>query len=587
MNNRKAILSFALAAISMAAMAQDIPAFPGAEGHGRYVTGGRGTTDGKTKVYHVTTLANSGTGSLRWALTQPGPRTIVFDVGGIIELASDLSIPANTTIAGQTAPYPGITLRYYTVQPNGNNIIIRFIRVRRGQEKDVNDGADAIWTRQKTGIILDHCSFSWSIDEVASFYDNNNFTMQWCSLGESLVNAGHDKGAHGYGGIWGGKLASFHHNLITHVYNRAPRFCGARYQWGGYTQNKLYSQYQWKNYIQAENVDYRNSVVYNSGNGCYGGPGGGQINFVGNYYKTGPAKATSTFTTVTVGASGNSTPAALYGMTSRYYLTENILAKQDNSYDTNKTGNNWNAVGYDSGTKTLNGDRYSIDANHMNGDEVEYTAFDGVDYVRIRMDAPCPTGEVTTHTAAKAYEKVLDYVGASLYRDAVDARHAEEVRNGTATYTGSVTKKKGWIDLVSDQGEYVLESTTRPAGFDADNDGLPDEWEQLNGGDLDPNEKTVDPQGHYSNIEVYLSGLVENIMKAGNADGNSNYEEYYPQSNMGSLVGIGKVFTNDAPVSATYYTTDGIQTDVNKSKGVLIRVEKLANGQTRTSKVIR
>ena len=158
-------------------------------------------------------------------------KTIVFDVGGVIALKSNLKIGANTTIAGQTAPYPGITLRYFTVAPDANNIIVRFIRVRRGQEKDVNDGADAIWTRHYTGQIYDHCSFSWSIDEVASFYDNNNFTMQWCTVAESLNEAGHGKGAHGYGGIWGGKLASFHHNLIAHVNNRSPRFNGARYNW--------------------------------------------------------------------------------------------------------------------------------------------------------------------------------------------------------------------------------------------------------------------------------------------------------------------------------------------------------------------
>ena len=250
---KKSLLTLAITFIASFTMAQ-APAFPGAEGHGRYVTGGR-ASDGSTKVYHVTTLEDNTSGniqgSLRWALKQSGPRTIVFDVGGIIELKSDLSISANTTIAGQTAPYPGITLRYYTVTNIGDNVIIRFIRSRRGEEKDVNDGADAIWQRNKTGIILDHCSFSWSIDEVASFYDNNNFTMQWCALGESLNNPGHSKGAHGYGGIWGGKLASFHHNMIAHVSNRSPRFCGARYGWTGYTNNKQYSQYQLKNYVQA------------------------------------------------------------------------------------------------------------------------------------------------------------------------------------------------------------------------------------------------------------------------------------------------------------------------------------------------
>ena len=183
------ILSIALFGVT-AAQAQ-APAFPGAEGHGRYVTGGRGG-----KVIHVTNLNDSGTGSLRAAVSGSAKKIIVFDVGGVIALKSNLSIGANTTIAGQTAPTPGITLRYYTVRPDANNVIIRFIRIRRGEEKDVDDGADAIWTRERTGMILDHCSFSWSIDEIASFYDMNNYTMQWCTLGESLNDAGHGKGAH-------------------------------------------------------------------------------------------------------------------------------------------------------------------------------------------------------------------------------------------------------------------------------------------------------------------------------------------------------------------------------------------------------
>ena len=266
---KKLILSFIICHLSFSGVAaQTVPAFPGAEGHGRYVTGGRGGV-----VRHVTNLSDDGkTGSFRWAVNGSEKKVVVFDVGGVIALTKDLTIGANTTVLGQTAPAPGITLRYYTVQPS-ENCIIRFIRSRRGEEKDVNDGADAIWQRNKTGIMIDHCSFSWSIDEVASFYDNNNFTMQWCTIGESLNNAGHDKGAHGYGGIWGGKLASFHHNLICHVNNRSPRFNGARYEWKGYTSNKLYSLYQWGNEVQAENVDFRNCVIYNCGNGCYGGPG--------------------------------------------------------------------------------------------------------------------------------------------------------------------------------------------------------------------------------------------------------------------------------------------------------------------------
>ena len=600
---RKAIATMAMATISMAATAQ-APAFPGAEGHGRYVTGGR-ASNGTTKVYHVTNLSDDGNqqGSLRWALKQSGPRTIVFDVGGVIALNSDLSIPANTTIAGQTAPSPGITLRYYTVQPNGNNIIIRFIRSRRGQEKDINDGADAIWTRNKTGIIIDHCSFSWSIDEVASFYDNNNFTMQWCTIAESLVHPGHSKGAHGYGGIWGGKLASFHHNLIAHVANRSPRFCGARYQWSGYTSNKLYSQYQWQNYVQAENVDLRNCLIYNCGNGCYGGPGGGQVNMVNNYFKTGPAANTTRLTTVTVGASGNSTPQALYGTTSRYYLDGNLVIDKNNNPIANITNNNWNGVTYDSGTKTLDGDHYSKDANHLNGDGVAYTAFDGVDYVRIRMDAPCPTGDVTTHSAEGAYNKVMAFAGASLFRDEVDTRYMEETSNGNCTYKGSATSyvegsttktctpTSGRIDLVSDVNGYTeanFPTSSRPEGFDTDQDGIPDAWETANG--LNPNDAsdanlfTLDTaKGWYSNLEVYLSSLVEDIMKQGNADAQSTFEEYYP-STATAINTVGEDSTY--PVSTMYYTLAGQRVNGNAS-GVVIQKQRMANGQTRTTKHIR
>ena len=518
---KQLLLSFALAATSSVAMAQ-APAFPGAEGHGRYTTGGRGG-----KIVHVTNLNDSGTGSFRQAVSGSDKKIVVFDVGGVIALTKDLTIGANTTVLGQTAPAPGITLRYYTIQPS-SNCVIRFIRSRRGQEKDVNDGADAIWNRHLTGVMIDHCSFSWSIDEVASFYDNNNFTMQWSTIAESLVNPGHSKGAHGYGGIWGGKLASFHHNLIAHVANRSPRFNGARYDWTGYTGNKLYGQYNWANAVQAENVDFRNCVVYNCGNGCYGGPGGGQINMVGNYYKTGPAGSTTQLTTVSVGSSGNASGYPIYWtMTSRYYLSGNRINNNANA--------GWSNVSYDGGTQTVNGKHYSPDPNHYYGDNVEYTTISGQDYVCIQLDEEAPKGEVTTHTADQAYEKVLTYAGSSLTQDEVDARYFSEARNGTATYTGSVTGQKGRIDLVSDVKGYTeanFGTGSRAAGFDTDKDGIPDAWETVNG--LNPNNAgdallySLDPKKYYTNIEVYANSLVQDIMLAGNDDATESVEEYYP-----------------------------------------------------------
>lgn len=600
---KKSLSIIAASLISISTMAQ-APAFPGAEGHGRFVTGGRGG-----KNVHVTNLNDSGTGSFREAV-KSGNKIIVFDVAGVIALKSDLKIADNITILGQTAPSPGITLRYYTVQPGSNNII-RFIRIRRGQEKNINDGADATWQRNKTGIIFDHCSFSWSIDEVASFYDNNNFTMQWCTVAESLTNPGHSKGAHGYGGIWGGKLASFHHNFIGHVMNRGPRFNGARYGWTGYTSNKEYDTYQWKNTVQAENVDFRNCVMYNAQGTCYGGPGGGQINIVNNYYKAGPShslKGTTLnglkvdvstgkergsqdrITLVTLSNSGNSDKnhPELYDMTSRYYINGNTTETTKGSKTANK---DWKGVSYDKGVPSLNGEYYSPDAKNFYGDAVAHTTISGKSCVKIKMDEPAPTGIVTTHSAADAFEKVLAYVGASLYRDEIDARYMEEAKTGTATYKGSITNSPGIIDKVADVKGYTetnFGTGSRPAGFDTDKDGIPDEWEKANG--LNPNDTSdaltysLDKKGYYTNIEVYANSLVENIMKSENADALNAVDEYYPAS---ISTGISQAVVDKGEVaSITYYALNGSRLNA-PAKGICIRKITYSNGKTVTDKVIK
>ena len=591
---KKILFTILTAALAVTASAQEqIPAFPGAEGHARYITGGRGG-----EVRHVTNLNDSGEGSLREALKGDKPKTIVFDVSGYIDLKSQLDITSNTTIAGQTAPEPGVTLRYYTVYfGKCDNVIVRYIRFRRSQVKDVNDGADATWGRKRNQIMLDHCSFSWSIDEVASFYDNNNFTMQWCYIAESLTNPGHSKGAHGYGGIWGGKLASFHHNLIAHVTNRAPRFNGARYQWDGYKDNMYFDQYQWENYVQAENVDFRNCVMYNcqSGSACYGGPGGGQINIVNNYYKAGPSnEKAKTVTKVTVGSKDNSTPEVLYGMTSRYYINGNyVSAAGDKAADYD-----WKGVDYDGGTVLIDGERYSKDPNHMNGSNVAYAEKDGVDYVKIKLDEPCPAGDVTTHDAETAFSKVLAFGGASLYRDLVDSRYVTEVGTGIATYTGPVTKKLGQLDFINDpEGEQdetlpsypELESKNRLLGYDTDGDGMPDEWEGANGLDphdgSDANTYTVDSKGWYTNLEVYINSLVEDIMIGGNSDADQTVDEYFPKCEK-PVVGIVPHGVSSAILSTDYYSLEGQRLDTPQ-KGVMIRVEHLNNGQHIATKVIK
>lgn len=548
-------------------------------------------------VKHVTNLNDSGPGSLRTAVSGSAKKIVVFDVSGVIALKSDLKIGANTTIAGQTAPYPGITLRYRTVRPDADNVIVRFIRVRRGQEKDVNDGADAIWTRENDGMIFDHCSFSWSIDEVASFYDNNNFTMQWCTAAESLNNAGHGKGAHGYGGIWGGKLASFHHNMIAHVTNRVPRFNGARYEWDGYKSNAMYDEYKWANPVQAENVDFRNCVMYNWGNsnGCYGGPGGGQINIVNNYYKGGPATPDSKaqrVTEISVASSGNSSGHPdIYGMTSRYYINGNTTETNSGTITENR---DWNGVNYDSGVFTIDGEKWSLDTLNLYGDEVEHKAnTDGEMCVRIKMDQPAPEGQVTTHSAATAFDKVMSYCGASLYRDDVDSRYMEEARTGTATYKGSVTNESGLIDIVADVNGYTEDnfpSETRPEGFDTDQDGMPDEWETANG--LDPNNPddanlyTLDTEkGWYTNVEVYINSLVEHIIKAQNADAITAVDEYYPACV--PVTGIDNAPTVSSEIVKIEYFTLGGAKVSEPVKGINIRKVTYSDGKTVADKVIK
>lgn len=513
------------------------PAFPGAEGSGRYAQGGRGT-DGTTNVYHVTSLKDDKNveGTLRWALAQTGPRTIVFDVSGYIDLASDLKIPSNTTIAGQTAPAPGITLRYYTVNTSdAENVIIRYMRFRRSQVKDVNDGADAAWGRHGNNIILDHCSFSWSIDEVASFYDNRDFTMQWCVVAEGLCNSGHTKGGHSYGGIWGGKNATFHHNMITNVHNRAPRLCGARFNWDGY-DTEAYG-----NSVQAERVDVRNNLYYNwgNGNGAYGGMGG-YHNLVNNYYKAGPGtKNTSRVFQGSANSSGDSNGVLPDGLPGRFYIYGNYVTAQSAIYD-------WSGFKQDSGTG-------------VNTSALTYTDSQGLygaagATVSIKLDGEVDMADVTTHTAANAYDKILLYGGASLYKDAVDERFMTDAKNGTTSYQMTETTDgegnavteftKGIVDKINDPAAAavaeqpsfpMLAVVERPTNWDTDRDGMPDAWEDANGLDknnaADGNLYTLDSEKTwYTNLEVYLNSIVEDITKAQTSGAEIEIEdEYYPE----------------------------------------------------------
>lgn len=287
--------------------------------------------------------------------------------------------------------------------------------------------------------------------------------------------------------------------------------------------------------MQSEIVDFRNCLMYNAQGTCYGARGG-QVNMVNNYYKAGPSGKGSQerITTVSVAEAANSMTGddKYFGMTSRYYISGNTTETAAGKKTPNR---DWRGVSYGKGVHDINGDICSKDIHNFYGSSVKHVANEnGEQCVPIRMEKPCPSGSVTTHTADKAYMKVIAHSGASLYRDDVDARYMKEVRTGTATYKGSVTQKPGLIDLVSDVNGYTEKNfgtSQRPADFDTDNDGIADEWEKAHGLSVGTDNSatfTLDKRGWYTDLEVYCNSIVEAVTKAERSDAESSFEEYYP-----------------------------------------------------------
>lgn len=459
---KKLITIIALMTVSVVNAQQ--PAFPGADGYGKYTKGGRGG-----EVYEVTNLNDAGTGSLRAAVEATGPRTVVFRVSGTITLASTLKISnPYITIAGQTAPGDGICIKKYPLSIDASEVIIRYIRVRLGDESGLD--ADAISSRYNKNLIIDHVSASWSVDETMSIYHCENITVQWCLVSESMYHSNHVKGAHGYGGIWGSNYGTYHHNLLAHHGSRNPRFASG----SGYT-------------------DYRNNVIYNWGyNSAYGGEkqqkGNPKFNFsvinmVANYYKPGP----STIPGEVTHRIANPTSRDLANDFGKWYVADNVVHG-----NTAVTNNNWSG-----GVQPQHGSSY---------------------LAGFKLDQPFASMPIDQQTAGGAYSSVLDNVGATLpKRDIVDARIVDETRGGYATYEGITyeqnkgvadpSKKCGIIDSQADVGSWPeLKSTTAPA--DTDHDGMPDDWEILKG--LNPknavDRNNVAADG-YTMLEKYLNSI--------------------------------------------------------------------------------
>ena len=453
-------------------------AFPGADGGGKYTTGGRGTN-----IYVVNSLedslVNPKIGTLRYALESTGRRMIVFNVAGRIELQGELSIRnGNVTILGQSAPGDGICISGYPLVVRANNVIIRFMRFRMGDLHGVE--ADALTVEKgHSNILIDHCSCSWSTDECLSMYGVKDATVQYCIISESLNNSVHAKGAHGYAGIWGGENTTFHHNLLAHHSSRMPRFD--------------------HDYVTETNIgptDYINNVVYNwKSNSAYGGESRDstgnqrQYNFIANCYKPGPATNSGVRTRLL-----NPTTKCSYCGSSvtpgKFYLLGNTMTSS-----TAVSSDNWQGVYPDESSKKdlcRSDKRFSFDN--------------------------CMTGE---QTAKQAYETVLAKAGCSYKRDAIDTRIVQEVRDSTYTYEGSNREGidqskwsvKGLIDTPDDVGGWPEYTGTKDYSLDTDKDGMPDAWETSHG--LDPKDPTdarkTTLSAPYLNLEVYLNDIVAHL----------------------------------------------------------------------------
>ncbi len=439
---RRSALALLLAASAPAmAQTQTVPAFPGAEGAGGHALGGRGG-----KPLFVTTLADSGPGSLRAAVETPGPRTILFRVSGTIRLTKPLRIrEGRVTIAGQSAPGDGITLRDHPLEVAADDVVIRYIRSRLGDESRTE--ADAIWILGGHRIILDHVSASWSVDETLSASANYtklgegfwDLTVQWSIIANSLTHSLHAKGEHGYGSlIRGGRGAkiSFHHNLWANHEARMPRP-------GNYSGPEVDPE--------GAFLDFRSNVFYNWGKGWSGYNADkatlARYNFVDNAYVMGPQ---------------SEKPIAFH--------ESNTLARA------------WFA------------------GNSMNGavPADPWSLVDGISPPGYRLDAPVPMPPVTRDPAAQAFARVLAGAGASKARDSVDAAIVAGVRDRSGHQIDSQRDMGGWPDLRS-----------AAAPRDSDGDGMPDTWESAHGlNPRDAHDGAADRNGDgWTNLEEWLADM--------------------------------------------------------------------------------
>ena len=573
--NLLSLLMLLLAGIMTAQADEQQLAFPGADGYGKYVTGGRGG-----EVCYVTSLddctdGNLVPGTLRWAIRHDNggkPRTILFKVGGTIVLTNKLTFNyGDVSILGQTAPGGGICIAGYTFYINKNNIIVRYVRFRAGDLAGYKAGKSmaSLDMENCKNVILDHCSMTWSMEECLTAYDSDYTTVQWCIIGEGLYNSMNAKGARSYATQWGGEHSTMHHCLITNCNNRTPRFNGVRNE-----SNIGQGKHEHDAQVESE---FANNVIFNWGkkNSLYGGENDKTVNnsadgtehlgynrvyMINNYFRPGPntSRNVTSERYFVQGSSDNG-----YG---QWYLNGN---KFEENSEYAGTSSQWSATnianvnadnfyGYTSNTTERAFNLDGLGANQTNFDLYALTSLPEAGLSGLEYE-----------TADDAFKSVFKGAGARLPKlDAVDTRLLKEAHGDIAPkYFGPLRSDypnipacgKGIIDTPNniDVAEYEadgyvtltmdgitatniypkLDGTSTVA--DTDGDGMPDAYEDNN--DFDKNNASdgaAIADNGYSNLENFLNAVVDGTV---NPDGTTGINSVNANENANGNSQISKV----------------------------------------------
>lgn len=530
------------------------PAFPTAEGFGKYTTGGRGG-----QVVTVTSLVdNNDEGSLRWAFQQyPGePLTIVFAVNGEINLVNVLDINrADWTLAGQTAPGDGISIVGNKVNFGGSqNFIVRNVRFRSGDGKQ----DQACGTENCSNYIFDHCVFGWSVEECMNTADSHFLTVQYSIVHEGLYQAGHDKGNRGYGSQWGGSPVTYHHNLLAGNDSRSPRFNGARGE----------------DYVVF--MEYVNNVNFNWGrtNSVYGGENTADIteynglnsvhecNFMNNYYKPGPQSPDNSLFFMSSYARDGATSWA----PSKWYVSGNVMEGHDAA-----TADNWTAVGVE---------HYKLSDIRVDERIVTQTPYYQYNAVLGNVGEYAPARYMLTdiQTAEDAYNTVLEKAG-TVNRDVIEQRVINDVRTGEPKYTGSLAHKKGIIDSVNDAEGFGLDHGNAAAPADTDGDGMPDEWEKAHGLDAaDASDRNLLNRDGYTALEVYLNSLMGEVLDDDFTTGISAVPAVASSMSYDAATHTLSVSADALGATLTVYTTGGSMLSAQTVRSTSVSLNGLPSG---------